>query len=148
MPRLFPRTGISVVTDKIGSLRVFYQLKSGKIQQSRQLNGVWTDKELTFNPAKGTPLASITYDAGKEVSRPPHIPGAPPDWSAGRSMYTTLTKTPKSKSTATLKGKAGILERSANWVSRLAPSLASPPLCTAPTCLALVKKVFTFVFTV
>lgn len=69
-PTPTPGTGISVVTDKIWSLRVFYQLVDGHIEQSKHLNGVWTNEKLTFNPVHHSPLASITYNGGKEVCEP------------------------------------------------------------------------------
>jgi len=62
-----PGTGISVVTDELWSLRLFYQLLDGHIEQSTHLKGVWTNQQLTFSPVDDTPLASITYNKGKEI---------------------------------------------------------------------------------
>jgi hypothetical protein len=62
-----PGTGISVVTNELWSLRLFYQLLDGHIEQSRHLNGVWTNEQLVFSPVEDTPIASITYNKGKEI---------------------------------------------------------------------------------
>lgn len=58
---------MSVVTDERWSLRLFYQLTDEHIEQSRHLKGVWTNEQLVFSPVAATPLASITYNKGKEI---------------------------------------------------------------------------------
>jgi hypothetical protein len=63
-------TGISVVTDKLGSLRVLYQSLDGHVEETKHLDLIWTSENLSFNPVHGTPLASITYNSGKEASKP------------------------------------------------------------------------------
>ena len=63
-------TGISIVTDREYSLRVFYQLQSGNVAESVHLDGVWTNDNLTVKPADGSPFASVTYDSGKQVRWP------------------------------------------------------------------------------
>jgi len=60
-------TGISIVTDRLWSLRVFYQLQSGNVGESKHLDGVWTNDSLTVQPADGSPFASVTYDSGKQI---------------------------------------------------------------------------------
>jgi len=62
-----PGTGIAVVTDRIWSDRVFYQLLRGVVQEAKHLDGIWTNQDLTFSPVDDSPLAAITYDAGKEI---------------------------------------------------------------------------------
>ena len=142
-------TGISVVTDRTWSLHVFYQLLDGHVQQSKHVDGVWSEDPLPFSPVAHSPLASITYGSGREVSMPPHISGgAQPHERVVRSVYTTLTVTPWSKSTAIPLDEAGILERSAICTPRLTPALASPPSRTAKRRLVKVKTVFTFAFTI
>lgn len=71
MSNPIPGTGIAVVTDRLWSLRVFYQLLNGRLEQSKHLDGVWTNEALTFSPVDDTPLAAITYNSGKEVSKTP-----------------------------------------------------------------------------
>ena len=66
-----PGTGLAVVTDRLWSLRLFYQLLNSHVEQNRHVDGVWTNEPLTFSPVDDTPLASITYSAGREVSEPP-----------------------------------------------------------------------------
>jgi hypothetical protein len=105
-----PGTGISVVTNELWSLRLFYQLLDGHIEQSTHLKGVWTNQQLTFSPVDDTPLASITYNNGKEVSKPLDVAGTQADAHACRFACTTLTKTTWSKNIATLKARAGIPE--------------------------------------
>jgi hypothetical protein len=60
-------TGLSVVTNKTWSLRLFYQSPNGHIDQSKHLDGVWTNEQLTFSAINGSPLASISYNSGKEL---------------------------------------------------------------------------------
>ena len=71
LPYIFPMpgTGISCVTDKTGSLAVFYQMPDGYIQEARQEGSAWTKSGLPVKPVFASPLASVTYDGGKEVSR-------------------------------------------------------------------------------
>ena len=147
MSSLVPGTGISVVTDRLWSLRLYYQLLDGPIEQSKHLDGVWTNEKLTFSPVPDTPLASITYNSGKEVSaRPSHISGTQPDGYMCRFACTTSAPTTRSKSIATLKNKAGIAEKSQRF--RCPPRLALPPLHTVLAYSAMVKRVFTFVYTI
>ena len=68
-----PGTGIAVVTDRLWSLRVFYQLLNGHAEESVHLDGVWRNQQLIFSPVDDTPLAAITYSGGKQVSKYPHI---------------------------------------------------------------------------
>ena len=65
-----PGTGLAVVTDRLWSLRLFYQLLNGRIEESRHLDGIWTSEHLDFSPVDDTPLAAITYGGGREVSEP------------------------------------------------------------------------------
>ena len=110
-----PGTGLAVVTDRLWSIRLFYQLLDNHLEQSKHLDGVWTSEHLNFSPVEATPLAAITYGGGREVSKPltyfryPALLGY-----VGRSACTTSTPTTLSKSYATLKAKAGIRERSAS----------------------------------
>jgi hypothetical protein len=68
-------SGISVVTPRESSLRVFYQTPNWGIIQSVYVDGVWTaiDQPL-IQAAPFSPLASITWDDGSEVSRFPLLP--------------------------------------------------------------------------
>lgn len=149
MSNPIPGTGIAVVTDRLWSLRVFYQLLNGRLEQSKHLDGVWTNEALTFSPVDDTPLAAITYNSGKEVSKTPlRLSHTQLDGDLGRFAYTTLTPTTLSRSIATPKAKTGIKERSAIRRPRPSPPLVSQPLYLVLTCSALVKRVFTFVFTI
>ena len=66
-------TGISVVTDTKWSLGIFFQLLDGQVDLVRHKNGVWFPGDhLKVTPLDASPLASITYQGGKEVSRPLH----------------------------------------------------------------------------
>jgi len=60
-------TGISVITDRLWSLGVFYQRIDRHIDESKHLDGVWTNQHLTVTPVAVTPLASVTYNSGKEI---------------------------------------------------------------------------------
>jgi hypothetical protein len=71
-----PGTGICCVTDRIWSLRTFYQLTDNHVEQSKHLDGVWTNQQLDFSPVDASPLASITYNKGKEVNKPLDVAGA------------------------------------------------------------------------
>jgi hypothetical protein len=62
-----PGTGIAVGADRLWSLQVFYQLLNGQIQESKHLDGIWTTEKLNFSPVDDSPLAVITYNAGKEI---------------------------------------------------------------------------------
>ena len=68
-----PSSGLAVVTPKLGSLRLFYQLPGGPIGQTVQLNGLWTQSAPTFSAVPLSPLASITWNEGGEVSMPPRF---------------------------------------------------------------------------
>ena len=63
-------TGLSVVTDRIWSLGLFYQTTNSNINESKHLDGVWTNQKLNFSATNSSPLASVTYNSGKEVTRP------------------------------------------------------------------------------
>lgn len=73
MPSPVPGTGIAAVSDSPRSFRLFYQSRGGRIVESRHVGGMWFSNVLSFSPVGGSPLASITYGAGREVSGTPHI---------------------------------------------------------------------------
>ena len=74
-----PGTGICVVTDRLWSLRVFYQLLNSYLGQSKYVGGVWTQDWLQLErPAEASPLASVIYRGGTEVS------------AGGRTTYSQL----------------------------------------------------------
>jgi hypothetical protein len=62
-------TGVSVVAHGTQSL-VFYQSLDGRINQNRNTDNAWIKERLKVRPVCGSPLASVTYDSGKEVSGP------------------------------------------------------------------------------
>ena len=71
-PKLvIPWSGISVVSPRIWSLRVFCQMPGGAILQNVHLDGRWTRAidQPTINAVPFTPLTSINWGDGKEVSR-------------------------------------------------------------------------------
>jgi hypothetical protein len=72
--------GISVVTEGLWSLRIFYQLLEGQIGQRRYLDGEWIDEDINVRAVSISPLASVTYDGGKEVSRPYFRSTRPNGW--------------------------------------------------------------------
>ena len=67
-----PWSGISAVSSRLYSPRVFYQMPDGAIVQSTHADGKWTaiHHQPVTRAAKFTPLASISWNTGKEVSRP------------------------------------------------------------------------------
>ena len=69
-------SGISVVTSRLWSLRVFYQMPGGAIVQSTHLDGKWTaiHDQPIVNAVNFSPLASIMWNDGKEVSGLPVFP--------------------------------------------------------------------------
>ena len=143
-----PGTGLAVVTDRLWSLQLFYQLLNGYVEESSHRDGVWKNQQLTFSPVDDTPLAAITYSNGKQVSKyPSHIAGTQPDRCTGRFACTTLTPTTSSKSFATPMA-SGIRARSTNLAPGLPPLLVWPPLHSVMTCTVLAKRAFTFVFTI
>jgi hypothetical protein len=68
MASLIPASGLSVVTPTPWALRLFYQLPGGSIGQSLHANEVWSQETPTFKAIPLSPLASVTWDEGKEVS--------------------------------------------------------------------------------
>ena len=68
-----PGTNISIVTDRAWSFRIFSQLLNGNINQSAYRDGIWNLDQLIARPVPLSPLASVTYNSGKEVSRSPHF---------------------------------------------------------------------------
>jgi len=62
-----PGTGLAVVTDRLWSLQLFYQLLNGHVEESSHRDGVWKNQQLTFSPVDDTPLAAITYSGGKQI---------------------------------------------------------------------------------
>ena len=75
MHTITPWSDISVVTSRLWSLRVFYQMPDGAIVQSTHVDGKWTaihDQPVT-RAVNFSPLASITWNNGKEVSKPTYF---------------------------------------------------------------------------
>lgn len=62
-----PGTGIAAVTDRLWSLRVYYQLLNGYVEESKHVDGVWSNSQLVFRPVDDTPLAAIIYSGGKDI---------------------------------------------------------------------------------
>lgn len=69
---VIPRSGISVVSPGIWSPRVFYQTPGGAILRSVYSEGQWihAHDQPIASAVPFTPLASISWDGGKEVSGP------------------------------------------------------------------------------
>ena len=67
-----PGTGISAfVNESPWTLQVYYQLLDGGIQESICGNfGVWSNKSLGVSPLGVSPLASVAWNKGNEVSMP------------------------------------------------------------------------------
>lgn len=63
-----PASGLSVVTPRLWSLRLFYQQPGGPIGQTEHLDGKWDQYKPAFTTVPLSPLASITWDEEKEVS--------------------------------------------------------------------------------
>lgn len=73
--RVTPWSGISIVSPRIWSTQIFYQVSGGAIVQSVLLDGQWThvhDQPIA-SAVPFTPLASIDWNDGKEVSKPPRF---------------------------------------------------------------------------
>ena len=51
-------------------LRLFYQQPGGPIGQAVHVDGVWSQAPPPFNAVPLSPLASVTWNEGKEVSTP------------------------------------------------------------------------------
>ena len=66
-----PASGLSVVSSKFESLRLFYQQPGGPIGQIGHIGDAWPEDVLPFRAVPLTPLASTTWDNGKEVCTPP-----------------------------------------------------------------------------
>ncbi|KAI0340287.1 hypothetical protein BDW22DRAFT_1379022 [Trametopsis cervina] len=66
---IIPWSSVAVTAPKSSSLRLFYQAPSCEIFQSTQVDGKWTNEieEPVARAVRFTPLASINWDAGKEV---------------------------------------------------------------------------------
>ena len=62
-----PASGLAVVAPRLWSLRLFYQQPGGPIGQAVHLDGTWSQAASTFSAVPLTPLASITWDEGREV---------------------------------------------------------------------------------
>jgi hypothetical protein len=62
-------TGISVVTNAKWSLELFFQHLEGQVDSLRGMHGEWFPQSLkvTPTPLDASPLASITYQGGKET---------------------------------------------------------------------------------
>ena len=72
---VIPWSGISAVSPRTRSLRVFYQSPGGGILQSAHSDDLWThlhDQPLV-RAVPFTPLASVNWGDGKEVSCPLHF---------------------------------------------------------------------------
>ena len=66
-----PGTSLSVTTDRLWSLGLYYQLLNGRLEESRRVDDEWIrDAHLSVSPVDGTPLASVTYEDGREVRSP------------------------------------------------------------------------------
>jgi hypothetical protein len=67
-----PGTGISAfVNESPWNLQVYYQLLDGQIQESKCGNyGIWTNSTLPFSPLAASPLTSVAWEKGSEVSIP------------------------------------------------------------------------------
>lgn len=63
-------TGICAVTDRKWSLGVIFQLLNSHLDIIKHLDGVWSPgQQLQATPVDGSPVAAISYDKGKQVSR-------------------------------------------------------------------------------
>jgi hypothetical protein len=71
MSDIIPSSGLTVVTPKLGSLRLFYQKPGGPIGQLVEVDKVWSQDAPKFSGVPLTPLASVTWDNGDEVCMPP-----------------------------------------------------------------------------
>jgi hypothetical protein len=75
-PRLvIPWSGISAVSARFRSSRVFYQAPGGEIAQSVGEDGKWTavHDQPVAHAVPFSPLASVSWDDGKEVSWSPYF---------------------------------------------------------------------------
>jgi len=68
-----PWSGTSAVSPRASSIRAFYQMPGGAIVQNAHLDGRWTHahSQPITNAVPFTPLASVTWEDGKEVSGSP-----------------------------------------------------------------------------
>jgi hypothetical protein len=64
---IIPSSGLTVVTPKLGSLRLFYQKPGGTIGQLVEVDKVWSQDTSKFDGVPLTPLASVTWDNGEQV---------------------------------------------------------------------------------
>ena len=103
-----PWSSISAVSPRIWSMRVFYQMPGGAIVWSAHADAEWTHvhDQPIVNAIPFTPLASIIWEGGNQVSAPPYS-GSRLNEYLIRFAYTTLTASMFSKSIATLKVGAG-----------------------------------------
>jgi hypothetical protein len=104
---IIPRSGISAVIPTPWSLRVFYQMLDGTIFQSVHSSGQWTHDQPVISALPFTPLASLSWNDGKEVSGL-NTPGTWPDEDLGRFACTTSTTSTYSKSIVTLNVEVGL----------------------------------------
>ena len=72
-----PASGLAVVTPRLWSLRLFFQQPGGIVDQAIHLDGVWTRDQPIFTAVPLTPLASIDWDGGKQVSMLPCFSPSP-----------------------------------------------------------------------
>ena len=64
-------SAISAVVPLPGSLRLFYLLPDGQIGQSAYMDRGWIHYQPAFAGDSFSPLASVAWGDGKEVSMPP-----------------------------------------------------------------------------
>jgi hypothetical protein len=62
-----PASGLACVAPRLWSLRLFYQQPGGPIGQTVHVDGVWSQAPSTFSAVPLSPLASITWNEGKEI---------------------------------------------------------------------------------
>jgi len=72
---VIPWGGISAVSPRIWSMQVFYQMPGGDIVHSVHLDGQWTHihDQPIVNAVPFTPLSSIIWEGGKQVSWPTYF---------------------------------------------------------------------------
>ena len=113
---VIPWSGVSVVSAGWWKIRVFYQTPGGAIVQSRYWNTnkwFYAHDNPIANAVPFTPLASISWKNGEEVSASPHDTSTRSDGHMARFACTISTTNTFSKSVATLKVEAGPREMSA-----------------------------------
>lgn len=64
---IVPGTGLSCVTDRKWSLRLYYQRVNTHVNEAKHLDGIWSNSQLTVEPIDGSPLASVMYRGGTEI---------------------------------------------------------------------------------